>query len=135
MDHRRLLIAELRPRLEPLLESRGLTWEGVAAVVDKVGGLAELQAALDDPEAFVQKLLEMVGPAVIKLAIMKLRAKIEPLAAEQGLAWEDVLPVLETVDSVEELRVALDDPEGLVQTLLSGTDPPGVVPSGQSPDV
>jgi hypothetical protein len=102
-----------------------------------IDSVEELQAALDDPEVlvlddpetFFKRLMETGGPAAMLLAIIKLRSKIEPLVAKQGLAWEDVLPALEMVGSVEELQAALDDPEVLVQTLLLNTDLPGMVQS------
>ena len=49
----------------------------------------------------------------------RLRSKAEPWLKEQGLKWEDVLPSLELVDSEEELREALTNPEAFFTELES----------------
>ena len=42
-----------------------------------------------------------------RLAVAQIRSKLEPLLEARGLAWEDALPVLELLDSLDELRAAL----------------------------
>ena len=66
--------------------------------IDSVG---ELKEAVADPEAFLARLADASGPAAKKLAIMHLKPKLEPHLRDQGLEWADVLPVLETVDSID----------------------------------
>ena len=39
---------------------------------------------------------------------------------QQGLQWSDVQPMLESVDTQDELRQALDDPESFLKKLLAG---------------
>ena len=39
---------------------------------------------------------------------------------QQGLQWSDVQPMLESVDTQDELRQALDDPETFLKKLLAG---------------
>jgi hypothetical protein len=58
------------------------------------------------------------GTAAKKLAIMHLKPRLEPYLQAQGLEWADVVPVLETIDSIEELRAAFDDPEALLEWVL-----------------
>ena len=62
--------------------------------------------ALGDPEGFLEKLMEKGGPIAKKLLIAKIRPKAEPKLKRKGLVWEDVVPVLELVDSMEELQEA-----------------------------
>ena len=49
-------------------------------------------------------------------------AKLKPLLTPQlqkyQLEWEDVQPALELVDSVEELRAAVNEPEAFVKQLM-----------------
>ena len=52
-----------------------------------------------------------------KMAIAKLGPKLAPWLAKHGLALQDVLPVLELVDSMEELAAALADPEAFLARL------------------
>ena len=51
------------------------------------------------------------------MAIAKLGPKLAPWLAKHGLALQDVLPVLELVDSVEELAAALAEPEAFLVRL------------------
>jgi hypothetical protein len=71
-------------------------------------------------------MMEAGGPVAIKVAIAKLRAKLEPLVEEQGVAWEDALPVLETVDSLEDLQGALEAPEVFLQQLMEAGGPAAI---------
>ena len=61
--------------------------------------MEELQAALQDPTAFLERLAESMGPAAKKIALAKLRPRLEPLLEKQGLEWADVVPALEEVRS------------------------------------
>ncbi len=66
-----------------------------------------------------------MGHAGKKWAIAKLRPKMEPSLKKQGLLWEDVLPALELVDSVEELQAAAEDPEGFLKSMAKTLGPAG----------
>jgi hypothetical protein len=71
-----------------------------------------LQAAIDDPAGHVVCLVKTV-------AISKLKAKAEPHLAGYCLDWDaDIMPLLEQVDSAEELRQAAADPHGFMLQLL-----------------
>lgn len=52
---RKMLIFKLRPKLEPKLKQRGLTWQGLLAVMDK-HSIDDLKTAIDDPETFLNSL-------------------------------------------------------------------------------
>ena len=53
-----------------------------------------------------------------RIAIGKLRRKLEPVVLRQHLKWEDAVPALELIDSVEELQAAIGDPEGFMQSVM-----------------
>ena len=59
------------------LEKKGLLWTTVEAVLNAVD-VDELRAAFDSPEQFFKTLTLPAGPAAKKLAIVKLRPKLEP---------------------------------------------------------
>ena len=109
-----IAIAKLRPRLEPVAKKHGVAWEDLLPVLQAVDSVEELQAAAEDPEGFLLRIADAATPAAKALAIAKLRPKLEPLAKKRGLTWEDLLPVLELVDSVEELQAAVNDPEAFL---------------------
>jgi hypothetical protein len=110
----KLLVWCLRPAVEPVLLKHGLQWEDALPVLEKIGSITELQAAAKDPMSFVQEVANTAGQTAKKLAIMHLKPQLEPYLQAQGLEWADVVPVLETIDSLEELRAATEDPEALL---------------------
>ena len=65
--------------------------------LSQVDSLEELQNALADPKAFLESLANSMGPAAKKIAIAKLRPKLEPYLKKNGLTFEDVVPALEQV--------------------------------------
>ena len=62
------------------------------------------------------------GPAAKKLAIAKLRPKLEPALTKQGLAWADVALALDAVDSPQELRAAVQDPSAFLEQSASACE-------------
>ena len=114
---RRLLVAQLKPRLEPLLEDLGLRWEDAAPVLQVAGANQDrLREAVDDPASFLRRLEAAGGPVACRLLIGKLRPRLEPLLTRRGMTWEDTLPVLEMVESHDELCAAAT--HTLLATLL-----------------
>jgi hypothetical protein len=83
-------------------------------VLEKIDSMSELQAAAKDPMSFVQEVANAAEQTAKKLAIMHLKSRLEPNLQAQGLEWADVVPVLETIDSLEELRAATEDPEAFL---------------------
>merc|ERR1719487_912983 len=92
---------KLRPILKPHLEKQGLTFEDVIPALEQVDTIEELQDAHENPSEFLEALAESMGPAAKKYAMMKLRPKLKPHLEKQGLTFEDVIPALEQVDTIE----------------------------------
>eukprot|EP01046_Picozoa_sp_COSAG06_P078931 COSAG06_NODE_26456_length_614_cov_1.184466_1_plen_178_part_10 len=111
---KKVAIAKLRPKLEPVLMKQGLTFEDVVPALELVDTIEELEAALSDPEAFLQSLESAAGPAAKRLVLSKLRPKLEPRVTKHGLSWEDVLPAIDMISSIDELQSAIENPERLV---------------------
>ena len=65
----------------------------------------------------------LVIHAAWRMAIAKLRPKLECELAKWHVTWDDVLPVLRLVDSLEELQAALEDPDGFLTKLASAAGP------------
>eukprot|EP01046_Picozoa_sp_COSAG06_P023440 COSAG06_NODE_1862_length_8199_cov_7.440741_2_plen_2345_part_00 len=116
-----LAAIKLRPKLELALAKRHLAWQDIQPALELVDSAEELEAAVLDPEAFLSRLESEVGPVAQRLAIGKLRLYLEPVLSKSEITWEDALPVLNRVDSIEELQAAVNDPSGLLQTLLTST--------------
>jgi hypothetical protein len=130
-----IAIAKLRPVLEPMLDApgpadrsgavvAGLQWEALVPVLGLVDSLEELEAAVSDPEGFLQSLLTAGSVAGKALLVAKLRPVLEPMLSQHapGMAWEQLAALLGTVEtSVEQLEAALGDPvDFLKQLVLDG---------------
>ena len=57
---------------------------------------------------------------------------IKPHLREQGLEWAYVLPVLETIDSVAELKAALAEPKAFLERLADASTPTARTTCGPS---
>jgi len=76
---RKLAVAKLRRVLEPKLESNGLEWDDVLPILEAIDTIDELREAMDNPEAFLEKMLsETVGPVARKVTLARLRRVLEP---------------------------------------------------------
>ena len=87
--------------------------------LETIDSAEELKAAVEDPMAKLEEMADASKPLALKLAIMRLKPKLEPLLRKQGLEWADVVPVLESIDSVEELKAAVADPGAFAERLGS----------------
>ena len=61
--------------------------------------------------------------AAKKFLVAKLRKPLAPHLAKQGLAWPDVAPALEMVDSLKEIKEAATNPEGFLDKLAAAGGP------------
>jgi hypothetical protein len=120
---KKLAIVHLKPRLEPYLQAQGLVWADVVPVLEAIDSIEELRAALEYPEGLLERVSRASGPAAKKLAIVHLKPRLDPYLQAQGLEWADVVPVLEAIDSIEELRAAVEYPEGLLERVSRASGP------------
>lgn len=112
---KKLLIARLRPALQPTLAKQGIKWEDVRVALELVDEPHVLRAAVEDPQGFLIKLASHAGAVAIQLCLARLRPKLEPLIHKQGLEWADVLRALEVVDDPKELEEAITHPERFLE--------------------
>jgi hypothetical protein len=112
-----LAFPQLKPTLEPHLVAQGMEWADAVPVLMAIDSIRELRAAENDPKAFVERRLKAVAKLVV---INSFKPKFESCLAARGLEWVvDVVPVLETIDSIEELRAAADEPEELLERIVA----------------
>ena len=60
-------------------------------------------------------MLSATSPAAIRLAVCKLRPRVEPVIVQQGLTWADVLPALAMIDSMAEVKEAAENPAAFIK--------------------
>ena len=77
-----------------------------------------------DPLRFLHKMEKEVAPAANKVAIAKMRPRMEPTLQRKGLAWEDLLPLIQSLDTAELIQEASANPEGYVERQLADSGGP-----------
>merc|ERR1719162_2575461 len=119
------LIANLKPLLQETLHKNNLVWKDVQPILVTIDIVGALEAAAADPAAFLSRLSDLGGPVAFRLRIAMLKKPMVPVLARRGLAWQDVLPALQLVDSVGELKAAAADPAAflLQHLVISGSGP------------
>jgi predicted protein tyrosine phosphatase len=120
---KKLAIMRLKPELEPQLRKTGLEWADVVPALETIDSVEELKDAMADPMGKLTRMAEASVPLAKKLAIMRLKPELEPQLHEQGLEWADVVPALETIDSVEELKDAMADPMSKLTEMAEASVP------------
>ena len=121
-----VVISQLKPRLvNSYLKPVGLEWEDVLPAVQEVDTVDELKEAIADVDAFLEKLMSKLAPVAMKLAIARLKPKLEPQLVKHELQWADVLPTLELVDTIEEIKAAVANPDEFFEGLADAAGPAG----------
>jgi hypothetical protein len=120
---KKLAIMHLKPKLKPYLKKQALEWADVVPMLEELGSIDEVEGAIADPEQFLRKLAKASAPAAKKLAIMRLKPKLEPYLKKQALEWADVVPMLEELCSIQEVEDAIADPEQFLRKLVEASAP------------
>ena len=118
---KRLLIAKLKPPLTPSLTTLGLTWEDVVPALELIDSIDELREAIAYPQGFLERLADGSTLVAKRMLIAKLKPPLTPFLMTLGLAWEDVVPALELIDSADEIREAIANPQGFLERLADGS--------------
>ena len=118
----RLAAAKLREALTPLIGSMGISWADVLPVLLLVD-TAELQAAQEDVAALLTKLENGSDSAALRMQVAKLRPSLEPHVWKLGLWWEEVLPALVLVESLQELDATASDGAAALDRWATGGGP------------
>ena len=118
---RRLLVAQLRPKIQPITQRIGLTWDDVLTALEMIDTVEELQAAFSDPEAFLEALVNAGGPAAKRMLLAKLRPRLQPIFSKEGLEWADALVAFELIDELSELHAAIANPAAFLERVIAGS--------------
>jgi len=100
--------------LAPIANKFGIDADSVQAVLDRLP-MEELEMAFTDP-------LEFITLMSNKLARMTLKPVLEPMLKKKGFDFDYVLPLLDNIDSLEDIQVLIADPSSFFET-LSTEDP------------
>ena len=93
-----------------MVVKQGFAWDYALPALEMMVSLEELQRRADRPEAFLERLLtEAAG-----LSVAKSEPELVFVLVKPGFAWEYLLPALEMMVSLEELRRSA----GLSEALL-----------------
>jgi hypothetical protein len=112
---KRTAIVHLEPKLRPYLTEQRFQWSDVLPVLEMVS-IEDLKGAMENPTDFLVRIMKAVAIAILK-PLLTSHLEVE------GLEWSDVLPVLEEMDSADELKEAAKDPKGLLMRLATASGP------------
>ena len=79
------LVVALKPKLEPLVNKKGLKWSDILPALNSISSVEALESAVSDPETFLAKLAKASGRAGQKYLVATLRPRLEPLMRKQKL--------------------------------------------------
>ena len=118
---RKAFIAKLKPIVIRALQkshmkSFQLTWKDVLPALDLISTLDDVKAAIQDPDKFLNDLMVVAGAVGRKAFYNKLKPIVERFLDSDkmkpfGLKWKDVLPAFELIDSFDEIKDAIVDPD------------------------
>ena len=111
------LKAKLMTKVKPTVEARGLPWGAVEGQIEEIDSIAEVKAAINDPEAFLKRAVFALGRDVL---LEKLKKKLQPMVESRGLPWPIVEELLENIDSQEEVESMAEDPEAFLRMVADG---------------
>jgi hypothetical protein len=110
------LVKQLRPVLEPMLNSKGLLWDPVLPYLKKSFNVDELQKALEDPQKFIEMLLE--NPLIRRMILEGLRKVLEPLVIASSLTWLIFRAAFDLLTERAQIEMALDDAHAFFEYML-----------------
>jgi hypothetical protein len=104
-----------RQALEPKLEANGLLWDDVLELANFVT-LKDLELGITNPEALLERLLEISGPLAKKTVLYRLKDALNPLLQKIGLALQDKMPSMSYKLSVPISSSSLPSGSGSLST-------------------
>ncbi len=117
---RKFLHVRIRAVLEPLLAPAStrtsLTWDDVRPNIELMDSCDELRAAIADPHAFLQTFAQTAATSLGKRwLIEQLKKVIQPYLTSAGIAWEKAGRVIELIDTIDEIKEAISDPQAFTE--------------------
>jgi len=122
---KKMIVAKLRPKLGPLVQKEGIAWEEALLVLETITVEILKQCVnTGSVDPVIEELRKASEPLMKTYLIGKLRSVLEDPLKQNGLEWEDALPVLEaiTVDILQQcINPVSIDP--IMEELLKTTGP------------
>jgi hypothetical protein len=115
---KKLTKAYLKPKLEPYLQKQGYEWSAVESALEIID-IAQSIEDIGEKQGFLEQLAAAGTLGIKSFAVMRLKPALEPLLEEQGLDWDDVVPILSRVNSLDTLRAGENEPEAFLAQLLA----------------
>jgi hypothetical protein len=115
---KKLTKAYLKPKLEPYLQEQGYKWSVVESALEIID-IAQSIEDIGEKQGFLEQLAAAGTLGIKSFAVMRLKPALEPLLEEQGLDWDDVVPILSRVNSLDTLRAGENEPEAFLAQLLA----------------
>lgn len=117
---RKMLLIKLKQLLEPLATKYGVPVDDVVAALE-TASFDELQQALTHPDALFGE--AQSGPMAKRMLIASCRSQLEPALEKANLTFEQMLPVLDSIDSFEEVQAVLADFDAFLATVAKASSP------------
>ena len=127
---KKMVIAKLRPKLEPPLTKAGVAWEEVLPVLEAITVEILKQCAnTSSVDPIMEELCKASGQIAIKFALAKMRPLLKPnhLATMklEGVAWNDVVSAIASEITLEDATTCADtkDVGPIVEKLAEAAGP------------
>eukprot|EP01052_Picozoa_sp_SAG31_P005638 SAG31_NODE_250_length_19098_cov_4.337123_8_plen_1277_part_00 len=129
VERRSLIDKLVRPHLQPKLQSRGLQWDDVQRLIERLTSLNDVPKAEDGSISTEEKewvewtdrlmanLISLGGPIQCKISLCKSRSTLEDALAVHGIDWTDALNIFESFRPVDKLKALVADPKSFLQEL------------------
>ena len=81
--------------------------------------IEQKRANVETAKAFLEDLLKAERPGALRMVIASLRPRFEPKLVAQR--WENVVPALEAIDTLDEIRAAVEDPQDFLRRIAGAS--------------
>jgi fructose-specific component phosphotransferase system IIB-like protein len=113
------LMVKAKAMVQACVEAREWPWPPVEKVLEEIGSVDELQAAMADPETFLGKMKDIALEAVMAKARTTLRRHARTMHKQYDISWELVEEHLDKIDSPKELEAIVAHPEVFMQQIAT----------------
>jgi len=107
----------LKGKLKAFCLQRGLPFDPFETAVDAIDNVEEVRNAVLDPEGFMTNVLAASMDGLIEF----LKSKLKPYCESKGLVWALVEPVVDELDSVQEIQSAIADVDGFLAKVFAAS--------------
>jgi len=117
------LIVMLKTKLKPICKKKGVPWSVVEPKMNALDTAEEIQSVVADVEGFVSKVLASSADALMFM----LKGRLQAICELRRMPWSIVEPIIDAIDTVQELQDVLADPEAFLSQTMKGVMQPLIV--------